>query len=132
MTWRGALGLLVGLLFATAVLVFGPACGRLARKRNRDSETWFLLGAFLGPIALAWIWMLPPRPRHNDAELSASRRRRTPLARIPRGRPLVAARCYLCGELALGEHRCRPELVEDRIQGRWTVRVGGQRIIGPL
>jgi hypothetical protein len=31
--------------------------------------------------------------------------------------------------LAAG-HLCRPEVVEDRIQRRWTVRVGGQRIIG--
>ena len=115
-----------------ATLVFAPACAALARRRNRDSETWFLLGATGGPIALLWIAALGSRARPNSAELLATRRRRTPPARIPSGTARESTRCLLCGKPAGEGHRCRPEEVEDRIQRRWTVRVGGQRIIGPL
>jgi len=117
---------------ALAALVFAPACAALARRRNRDSETWFLLGATGGPIALMWIAALGTRLRPNSAELLAARRRRTPTERIPSGTARESARCLLCDRPAGDRHRCRPEEVEDRIQRRWTVRVGGQRIIGPL
>jgi hypothetical protein len=115
-----------------ATLVFAPACAALARGRNRDSETWFLLGATAGPVALLWIAALGARPRPNQAELLASRRRRTPPERIPTGEPQASGRCQLCGAPLVDGHRCRPEEVEDRVQRRWTVRVGGQRIIGPF
>lgn len=113
------------------LLLFAPACARLARHRNRDAETWLLLGAVGGPIALAWIALLPARPRPNSAELLESRRRRTPASRIPAGPAVSDGRCLLCNRPLHTDHRCQPEAVEDRIQGRWTVRVGGQRIIGP-
>jgi hypothetical protein len=115
-----------------AAFVFAPACAALARRRNRDSETWFLLGATGGPLALLWIAALPSRARPNRAELLAARRRRTPAERIPTGTAVASARCLLCGQPAAEGHACRPEQVEDRIQRRWTVRVGGQRIIGPF
>lgn len=115
-----------------ALFVFAPAAAALARRRRRDSETWFLLGATAGPLALAWIAALPDRERPNSAELLEARRRRTPPDRIPSGSGRASARCLLCGRPATESHRCRPEEVEDRIQRRWTVRVGGQRIIGPL
>jgi hypothetical protein len=115
-----------------AALVFAPVCAALARRRNRDSETWFLIGATAGPLGLLWIAALPSRERPNRAELLAARRRRTPPERIPSGTARDPARCLLCGRPAGDGHSCRPEEVEDRIQRRWTVRVGGQRIIGPL
>jgi hypothetical protein len=114
-----------------ALLVCAPACAALARRRNRDAETWLLLGAVGGPLALLWIAALPERPRPNQADALLARRRPTPAQRIPTGRAMAPGRCLLCDGL-LGEgHRCSPEAVEDRIQRRWTVRVGGQRIIGP-
>jgi hypothetical protein len=115
-----------------AVLAFAPACGALARARNRDVEAWFLLGALGGPVALAWIAASPARPRPNDADLLQARRRRTPLERIPTGAAIAPRRCLLCNVRLADGHACQPEAVEDRIQRRWTVRVGGQRIIGPL
>lgn len=115
-----------------AALVFAPACAALARRRNRDSETWFLIGATAGPLGLLWIAALPGRKRPNSAELLVARRRRTPPDRIPSVTGRESARCLLCGRPGGADHRCRPEEVEDRIQRRWTVRVGGQRIIGPL
>jgi hypothetical protein len=115
-----------------AAFVFAPACAALARRRNRDSETWFLLGATAGPLALLWLSFLGARPRPNQAEILAARRRRTPPDRIPSGEAHASARCLLCDRPAGDGHRCRPEEVEDRIQRRWTVRVGGQRIIGPF
>lgn len=115
-----------------ATLVFAPACAALARRRNRDSETWFLLGATAGPLALLWIAALGARPRPNQAELLDARRRRTPPERIPTGRAAESPQCLLCGQPNVDDHRCRPEEVEDRVQRRWTVRVGGQRIIGPF
>jgi hypothetical protein len=125
---------LVAVAFYTpvALFVFAPACAALARRRNRDSETWFLLGGLAGPVALLWIVALGARPRPNQAELLATRRQRTPPERIPSGRAVTHARCLLCGQPNADGHRCRPEEVEDRVQRRWTVRVGGQRIIGPL
>ena len=125
--------LLLGLFFyaPVALLVFAPASAALARRRNRDAETWLLLGGMGGPLALAWIAVLPARRRPNEASALAARRVRTPPERIPSGRALAAPRCLLCGALLSDGHRCRPEQVEDRIQRRWTVRIGGQRIIGP-
>jgi hypothetical protein len=126
-TWLFALTMYAPL----ALLVFAPLSAVLARRRWRDAETWLLLGAVFGPFAVAWIAALPARPRRNDAEQAGLGRRRTPLQRIPTlsaRRPLT---CPLCGQLQLSGHFCRPEAVEDRISGRWTVRVGGQRIIGP-
>jgi hypothetical protein len=114
-----------------ALLVFAPACATLARRRNRDAETWLLLGAVGGPVALAWIAALPRRPRPNDADAMGARRRRTTAQRIPTGVPVASGRCLLCGAPLRAGHICQPEAVEDRIQRRWTVRVGGQRIIGP-
>jgi hypothetical protein len=113
-----------------ALLVFAPISAWLAGRRNRDAETWFLLGGAFGPLGLAWIALLPPRPRWADAERSERSRRRTPAHRIPRGTARMAALCQLCGAAQTNGHNCRPEVVEDRIQRRWTVRVGGQRIIG--
>lgn len=115
-----------------ALFLFAPGCGMLARRRNRDSETWVLLGAAMGPIALAWLSLLSTRPRPNDAEALAARRRRTPPERIPTGPAVASTRCMLCLRPMHEGHRCQPEAVEDRIQQRWTVRVGGQRILGPL
>lgn len=126
----GAIWLLIwspiGLLF------FSPLCGFLARGKHRDSETWFLLGFAAGPVALAWILAVGARPRPNDATQLTTRRRRTPAARIPTAPPVPWRRCLLCGQALLELHHCSPEVVEDRIQGRWTVRVGGQRILGGL
>ncbi|HSM38214.1 MAG TPA: hypothetical protein VK838_02695 [Candidatus Limnocylindrales bacterium] len=113
-----------------ALFVFAPACATLARRRQRDAETWLLLGGALGPLALGWIALLPARPRSNDAQRLESSRRRTPPSRIPRMEPRPSSTCQLCGESLIPDHHCRPEVVEDRIQRRWTVRVGGQRIIG--
>jgi hypothetical protein len=115
-----------------ALFVFAPACAAAARRRNRDSETWFLIGGLGGPLALLWIAALPRRERPNRAEVLEARRRRTPPERIPTGRALESPRCLLCGQPNSEGHVCRPEQVEDRIQRRWTVRVGGQRIIGPF
>jgi hypothetical protein len=115
-----------------ALFAFAPACAVLARRRNRDAETWLLLGAMGGPIALMWITLLGARPRPNQVDSLEARRRRTPPARIPTGKPVSSARCLLCDAPLMPDHACRPEAVEDRIQRRWTVRVGGQRIIGPL
>ena len=115
-----------------AAFAFAPACAALARRRNRDSETWFLLGATAGPLALLWLSCLESRPRPNQAELLAARRRRTPPERIPTGEARASGRCLLCGRTNVDRHRCSPEEVEDRVQRRWTVRVGGQRIIGPF
>jgi hypothetical protein len=128
--WQFAL---LGLFFYApiALLVFAPACAALARARNRDSETWLLLGAFGGPLALAWIAASPARPRPNDAGVLQARRRRTPAERIPTGTAVASGRCLLCGSPLADGHACQPEAVGDRIQRRWTVRVGGQRIIGP-
>jgi hypothetical protein len=114
-----------------ALFVFAPACAVLARRRNRDAETWLLLGAIGSPIALLWIALLGPRPRPNRGDDLESRRRRTPADRIPTGTPIASGRCLLCDAPLMPDHACRPEAVEDRIQRRWTVRVGGQRIIGP-
>jgi hypothetical protein len=114
-----------------ALLALAPACAIQARRRNRDAETWLLLGAVGGPIALAWILSLPARTRPNEAGALLARRQPTPAGRIPRGPAMTSGRCMLCGRALLAGHRCRPEEVEDRIQRRWTVRVGGQRIIGP-
>jgi hypothetical protein len=115
-----------------ALLGFAPTCAVLASRRNRDAETWLLLGGAFGPLAVAWIALLPTRPRHNEAERAERNRRRTPGHRIPSGIARQAPTCQLCGQALLIGHACRPEVVEDRIKGRWTVRVGGQRIIGPL
>jgi len=115
-----------------ALLVFAPACAMLARRRNRDTETWLLLGASGGPIALAWILFLPPRPRPNQAATLLARRQRTPAQRIPLTAPVAWGRCMLCQRpLRASFHSCVPEEVEDRVQRRWTVRVGGQRVLGP-
>jgi len=114
-----------------ALLVFAPSCAMLARRRNRDTETWLLLGASGGPIALAWIWLSPPRPRPNQASTLLARRQRTPVQRIPVTSPVAWDRCLLCTRPLGATHRCTPEEVEDRVQRRWTVRVGGQRILGP-
>ncbi|MDH4335288.1 MAG: hypothetical protein OEW24_08560 [Chloroflexota bacterium] len=114
------------------LLVFGPACAVLARRRNRDVETWFLLGAVGGPIALAWVMLLPGLSRSHQSEALNARRHRTPAERIPGGVAIPGKRCLLCHRPLAAGHACRPEEVEDRIQRRWTVRVGGQRIIGPL
>jgi len=127
--WTLLFGLLLGYA-PISLLTFAPACGVLARRRNRDSETWVLLGAALGPLALAWIALLPARPRTNSAEAMQASRRLTPARRVPRGVALAATRCALCGWRLSEGHLCRPEVVEDRIQRRWTVRVGGQRILG--
>ena len=126
----GAVGLLIW--SPIGLLVFSPLCAFLARRKHRDSETWFLLGFAAGPIALSWILTLPPRPRSNDATQLTVRRQRTPAARIPTAAAVPWRRCLLCGQPLLELHHCSPELVEDRIQGRWTVRVGGQRILGGL
>jgi hypothetical protein len=115
-----------------ALLVFAPACAVLARRRNRDAETWLLLGAFGGPIALGAILLKGVRARPNDAGALRARRLPTPARRIPVGPAAASARCLLCNRLLRPDHLCRPEEVEDRIQRRWTVRIGGQRIIGPL
>jgi len=115
-----------------ALLAFAPACAMLARRRNRDAETWFLLGAAGGPFAVAWILLLPGRRRPNQADALLARRQRTPADRIPDGPAVASARCLLCHRPLAPGHRCRADEVEDRIQRRWTVRVGGQRIIGPL
>jgi hypothetical protein len=114
-----------------ALLVFAPMCGALARRRHRDVETWLLLGGAFGPLALPWITLLPARPRRNDAERAERLRRRTPAHRIPTMAARPAITCQLCGALQAPGHLCRPEVVEDRILGRWTVRVGGQRILVP-
>ncbi|HEX6139173.1 MAG TPA: hypothetical protein VF013_01765 [Candidatus Limnocylindria bacterium] len=132
MDWRIIVATLVGYT-PIALLFFAPACGLLARRRNRDAETWLLLGAVAGPIALAWIALLPARMRPNAAEALLARRQRTPPSRIPSAaQPSRLGHCLLCGRALADGHACRPEEVEDRIQRRWTVRVGGQRIIGPL
>jgi hypothetical protein len=125
--------LVLGLFLYTplALLLFAPTCAALARARNRDAETWLLLGAVGGPVALAWIAASPARPRPNGADTLQARRRRTPPERIPTGTAVSSGRCLLCGSLLREDHACQPEAVEDRIQRRWTVRVGGQRIIGP-
>ncbi|HLE88517.1 MAG TPA: hypothetical protein VI733_00515 [Candidatus Limnocylindria bacterium] len=115
-----------------ALLVFAPACAVLARRRNRDTETWFLLGAVGGPLAALWISRLPARPRPHGADTLLARRRRTPASRIPEGPAVPSDTCLLCRAPLAPGHHCQPEAVEDRIQRRWTVRVGGQRIIGPL
>jgi membrane protein required for beta-lactamase induction len=122
--------ILLGSYTPIALLVFAPISAQLARRRHRDADTWFLLGGAFGPVAMAWIALLPARPRWADAERSDRSRRRTPAHRIPRGTARLAAVCQLCGEPQADGHRCRPEVVEDRIQRRWTVRVGGQRILG--
>ncbi|HYM51950.1 MAG TPA: hypothetical protein VEW45_00525 [Candidatus Dormibacteraeota bacterium] len=114
-----------------ALFAFAPACAVLARRRNRDAETWLLLGAIGGPIALLWVTRLRPRPRHNAVDALEARRRRTPRDRIPTSTAIASGRCLLCDAPLLPDHACRPEAVEDRIQRRWTVRIGGQRIIGP-
>lgn len=114
-----------------ALLVFAPFCAQLARRRNRDAETWLLLGGFFGPLAVAWIGLLPSRPRLNAADRMELSRRRTPANRIPNVGARPGITCLLCGELQSPRHRCRPEVVEDRVTRRWTVRVGGQRILGP-
>jgi hypothetical protein len=114
-----------------ALLVFAPLCAHLARRRNRDAETWLLLGGLFGPLATAWIGLLPSRPRWNAADRMELSRRRTPARRIPSMNARPGIRCLLCGALQLPGHRCRPEVVEDRVTRRWTVRVGGQRILGP-
>jgi hypothetical protein len=124
------LALLVGYA-PLALLVFAPICAALARRRNRDAETWLLLGGAFGPLAAAWIALLPARPRRNDAERAELTRRRTPAHRIPTAVARPAPTCQLCGQAQALGHLCRPEVVEDRVQGRWTVRVGGQRILGP-
>jgi hypothetical protein len=54
----------------------------------------------------------------------------TPAGRIPTGPGRRATTCAMCGWPLRDQHNCRPEVVEDRIQRRWTVRVGGQRILG--
>jgi hypothetical protein len=113
-----------------ALFVFAPMAATLARRRNRDVETWLLLGGAFGPLAVAWIALLAPRARHNDAERRALTRRRTPAHRVPTGAAARAVICPLCGEPQVAQHLCRAEVVEDRIQRRWTVRVGGQRILG--
>ena len=125
--------LLLGLFFyaPVALLAFAPACAALARRRHRDAETWLLLGAVGGPVALAWIAAQPARPRPNRPEELSARRRRTPVGRIPTGQPISTGRCLLCGSPLSEGHVCQPDAVEDRIQRRWTVRIGGQRIIGP-
>jgi len=115
-----------------ALLIFAPACAGLALRRNRDAETWLLLGAVGGPIALAWILLLHGRARPNEAGALLARRQRVPARHIPRGPAMASARCLLCDRLLTPAHRCRPEEVEDRIQRRWTVRIGGQRVIGPV
>jgi hypothetical protein len=131
MDWPLIALLSLGMYTPFGLLLFAPASARLARRRNRDAETWLLLGGLGGPIALAWIALLPASPRPNDAELLESRRRRTPANRIPPGPALSDGRCLLCKQVLHPDHRCQPEAVEDRIQRRWTVRIGGQRIIGP-
>jgi hypothetical protein len=115
-----------------AWLVCAPACGVLARRRNRDAETWLLLGMVGGPLAVAWILLLPARSRPNEASALLARRHRTPAGRIPHGLAVASGRCLLCRRQLTPGHHCRPDEVEDLIQRRWTVRVGGQRIIGPL
>jgi len=131
MDWPLIVLSLLGVYTPFGLLLFAPACARMARRRNRDAETWLLLGGIGGPIALAWIAMLPARPRPNSAELLEARRRRTPASRIPTGPAVADGRCLLCKQPLRPDHHCQPEAVEDRIQRRWTVRVGGQRIIGP-
>jgi len=114
------------------LLVFAPACAILARRRNRDAETWLLLGAVGGPLAVAWIGLLAARPRPNSSDSLLGRRQRTPPDRIAAaGRAVAFGRCLLCNRPLLEGHACQPEEVEDRIQRRWTVRVGGLRIISP-
>lgn len=125
----GNWAILLGSYTPIALFVFAPMCAVLARRRNRDAETWLLLGGAFGPLAVAWVAFLPHRPRWNDAERVEYSRRRTPATRIPIGRAVPATRCQLCGWPQADGHRCRPEVVEDRIQRRWTVRVGGQRIL---
>jgi hypothetical protein len=130
MTAVGAIWLFISSPFG--LLLFSPLCALFARRKHRDSETWFLLGFVAGPIALAWILAVRALPRQNDAAVLTARRRRTPAARIPTVPPVPWRHCLLCGQPLPEVHHCSPELVEDRIQGRWTVRVGGQRILGGL
>jgi hypothetical protein len=122
--------ILLGGYTPIALLVFAPMSAMLARQRNRDTETWLLLGGAFGPVAVAWVALLPARPRRNDAERGERARHRTPMHRIPHGTARLAAVCPLCGEAQAEGHLCRPEVVEDRIQRRWTVRIGGQRVLG--
>jgi len=131
MGWQALVILLFGYA-PVGLLVLAPACATLARRRNRDAETWLLLGAVGGPIALVWILLLGARARPNEAGLLLARRQRTPAWRIPSGPAVDSGRCLLCHRRLEPGHHCQPEAVEDRIQRRWTVRVGGQRIIGPL
>jgi hypothetical protein len=121
--------ILLGGYTPIALLLFAPMAAWLARRRNRDAETWLLLGGAFGPFAVAWIALLSARPRRNDAERMERLRQRTPAHRIPHGTARPAVLCQLCGEPQAEGHRCRPEAVEDRVQRRWTVRVGGQRIL---
>lgn len=132
MDWRFLVAALTGYA-PIALLFFAPACALLARRRNRDAETWLLLGAVAGPLALAWVALLTSRARPNAADALLARRQRTPPERIPSAlEPASLGHCLLCGRRLAEGHACRPEEVEDRVQRRWTVRVGGQRIIGPL
>ncbi|NGX62804.1 MAG: hypothetical protein KR126chlam6_00204 [Candidatus Anoxychlamydiales bacterium] len=41
-------------------LLCGAMCSRIARKKNRNAHTWFLLGMFFGLIALTIIYFLKP------------------------------------------------------------------------
>jgi fucose 4-O-acetylase-like acetyltransferase len=41
-------------------LLCGAICSKIARKKNRNYQTWFLLGMFFGLIALLILYFLKP------------------------------------------------------------------------
>lgn len=48
------------LLVVVVASVFAPLSGWFATQRSRQPATWFVLGALIGPLALALLAMAPP------------------------------------------------------------------------
>ncbi len=49
-----------GILVAASAIVFGPLSGWVAGTRGRQPVVWLVLGALIGPVALAIVWLAPP------------------------------------------------------------------------
>ena len=49
------------ILLAICWLCFGSGCAKIAKKKNRNPSTWFILGIFFGLVALVIILILKPK-----------------------------------------------------------------------
>jgi hypothetical protein len=50
---------MIGLWLAISGLIFGALCSYSAKKQERFTKNWFLIGFILGPIGLLIINILP-------------------------------------------------------------------------